>query len=327
MAPGFLLATYCILIVLGSLAGGWLPSLVRLTHTRLQLVMSFVSGLMLGIAFLHFLPHSTEYLHSIVSVAGWMLGGLLVMFFLLRLFHVHHYEDEDSACDDHHHDHGHAHESDGSSRRISWIGTFFGLAVHTLLDGVVLGAAVMAESHGQASVGFVAFGVFLAVLLHKPLDALSITALMRAGGWSSGSRRVVNGLFAVMCPLGAVLFCLGVSAQSETRDLFVGAALAFSGGFFICIALGDLLPEVQFHSHDRGKLSLALLAGVVLAVAIESTHSHGHDHSHPDGRLTPDDSRRVQDEDAHHGHDHSGHDHGRHKDDKHSRSGHDQDAP
>ena len=283
MDPRFLLAIYCLLIVLGSLAGGWLPSLIRLTHVRLQLVMSFVSGLMLAIALLHFLPHSAAYLQSVSAVAAWMLGGLLIMFFLLRLFHVHHYEDEESGCHDHDDgDHHHDHGSESPTRGISWVGTFIGLAVHTLLDGVVLGAAVMAEAHGNELVATVAFGVFLAVLLHKPLDALSITALMQAGGWSPLSRRVVNGAFALMCPVGAMLFCLGVSAQPDEQSAaFVGASLAFSAGFFICIALADLLPEVQFHSHDRGKLSVALLLGVVLAIAIESTHGHGRDFSPP----------------------------------------------
>lgn len=287
MDPRFLLAIYCLIIVVGSLAGGWLPSLVRLTHVRLQLVMSFVSGLMLAIAMLHFLPHAAEYLPSVSAVAGWMLSGLLVMFFLLRMFHVHHFEDEDSECHHHGHDHGdhgHSHnhdDCDTSNRSISWIGTFFGLAIHTLLDGVVLGAAVMAEAHGNGPVSLVAFGAFLAVLLHKPLDALSITALMQATGWSAGSRRVANGAFALMCPLGAMLFCLGASAQPDEQSAtIVGAALAFSGGFFICIALADLLPEVQFHSHDRGKLSVALLLGVVLAIFIESTHGHAHDHNY-----------------------------------------------
>ena len=43
--------------------------------------------------------------------------------------------------------------------------------------------------------------------------------------------------------------------------------LAFSAGTFLCIALSDLLPELQFHEHDRVKLSLALLAGVALMAA------------------------------------------------------------
>ncbi len=41
-------------------------------------------------------------------------------------------------------------------------------------------------------------------------------------------------------------------------------ALAFSAGTFLCIALSDLLPELQFHSHDRLKLSISLIAGFCL---------------------------------------------------------------
>jgi zinc and cadmium transporter len=44
--------------------------------------------------------------------------------------------------------------------------------------------------------------------------------------------------------------------------------------------LSDLLPEVAFHSHDRGKLTAALIIGLLLAVSIESMHSH--DHPEPD---------------------------------------------
>ena len=54
------------------------------------------------------------------------------------------------------------------------------------------------------------------------------------------------------------------------RHHIIGAALAFSAGAFICIALSDLLPEVQFHSHDRAKLTVAFLLGIALAYAIGS---------------------------------------------------------
>ena len=58
----------------------------------------------------------------------------------------------------------------------------------------------------------------------------------------------------------------------------VGCSLAFSAGVFLCISLGDLLPEVEFHSHDRLKLSLTLLLGIALAWGIgllEPSHVHG----------------------------------------------------
>ena len=108
----------------------------------------------------------------------------------------------------------------------------------------------------------------MAILLHKALDAMSITTVMEAGGWSRGARALTNGLFALMCPLGALLFFFGVELLSPSRDLVVAAALAFSAGTFVCIALSDLLPEVHFHSHDRGKLTAAFLLGIVIAYGI-----------------------------------------------------------
>ena len=59
-----LLFIYCALVVLVSVVGGHLPSLLRMTHLRTQLLMSFVGGLMLGIAMLHLLPHASEILGS-----------------------------------------------------------------------------------------------------------------------------------------------------------------------------------------------------------------------------------------------------------------------
>ena len=56
LSPVWLLTIYCALVLLASLAGGWVLLVIRPTHTRLQLATSFVAGLMLGIALLHFLP-------------------------------------------------------------------------------------------------------------------------------------------------------------------------------------------------------------------------------------------------------------------------------
>ena len=47
-SPVLLLTVYCLLIVAVSLLGGWLPSRIKLTHTRMQTIVSFVGGLMLG---------------------------------------------------------------------------------------------------------------------------------------------------------------------------------------------------------------------------------------------------------------------------------------
>ena len=276
-----LLIIYCVLIALASLFGGSVPSLVKLTHRRIQLTLSFVSGVMLGVAFLHLLPHAFYKLGSIEWTAGIGLLCLLFMFFMIRMFHFHqhdlavdreHDHKHKQLCD-HENDHHHVHcEDHGGGVDISWLGLCFGLAIHTIIDGIALAAVVQATS--PTGLSLAGLGVFLAIVLHKPLDALSITSLMAARGWNVQQQLTVNSVFALMCPLGAILFAFAIDQNVAYRDSILGIALAFSAGIFLCISLGDLLPEVHFHSHDRLKLSGMLLLGVLLAFVIEMTHSH-----------------------------------------------------
>lgn len=282
-----LLFVYCVMVLIASLAGGWLPLLVHLTHTRLQVAISFVAGLMLGIAMLQFLPHGAEELHSVERAMAWALGGFVAMFFLQRFFHFHHHdmaEGDPGDCCHHHsepHTHDHSHTlAEQSASQLSWAGTALGLTLHSLLDGLALAAAVTAGVQGNA--GLAGFGVALAVVLHKPFDAMAVATLMTASGKSRAARQWLNLLFALATPLGAALFFVGASQFAESNEVFLGCALAFCAGTFLCIACSDLLPELQFHSHDRFKLSFALLAGLAVAVMVGLAEGgHGHAHEHP----------------------------------------------
>jgi len=268
-SPTLTLIFYCLAIACFSLVGGLLPNWIKMTHTRTQMVMSLVSGLMLGVAFYHLLPHSIVLSGprgGIDNAVWWLMVGLITMFLLLRMFHFH--QHDFSTAEASHHDHGHPHHHEPAAHRLSWVGIAFGLGLHTLIDGVALGAVMLGESSDHHAVSMAGFGVFLAILLHKPLDAMSITTIMEAGGWDRAARASTNLVFALLCPLGALLFYFGVDMLAFSRDAIVAAALAFSAGAFICIALSDLLPEVHFHSHDRGKLTLAFLLGIVIAYAI-----------------------------------------------------------
>lgn len=289
----FLATVYSLMILLAALAGGWVPMVVRLTHTRMQVALSFVAGVILGIGLLHLLPHGFLQLGNIDTAVYWVLGGFLGMFFLERFFHFHHHDapDEELPKDigkeahehcDHHHDHGHHHhhEDAQSMTRLSWSGALLGLTLHSLIDGLALGAAIYAESSEQHAVRLAGFGTFLAIVLHKPFDSLTIGALMAAGGWSRGWQHAVNIFYAVIAPLGVLGFFLGLGQVESSHSHFVGIALCFAAGAFLCISTSDLLPEVQFHRHDRVKLSLALLLGVALAAAIVLFETGGHAH-HP----------------------------------------------
>ena len=277
ISPHLLLAIYCALVLLASLAGGWVLLIIRPTHTRLQLATSFVAGLMLGIALLHFLPDAAEQLHSVDRTAGWLLSGFLTMFFLQRFFHFHHHDspegDPEDCCHEsavagHHSQPHHVHTlANKSAQQLSWVGTALGLTLHSLLDGLALAASVTAASYDHARLA--GLGVALVVILHKPFDAMAISTLMTASGSSRFSRHLLNGLFALVSPVGAVLFYFGASHLADDNAIFLGSALAFCAGTFLCIASSDLLPELQFHSHDRFKLSVALLAGLAIALLIK----------------------------------------------------------
>lgn len=288
VSPTLLLVFYCAAIAGFSMVGGQLPNWVRMTHTRTQVAMSLVSGLMLGVAFYHLLPHSVAMLPgpgaTDVSVR-WLMLGLITMLLLLRIFHFHQHDfshEEEDHHDHHQHEHGHAHSygHPAPASRVSWLGIALGLGVHTVIDGIALGAVMQAEI-ADGSVGVVGLGVFLAILLHKPLDAMSITTVMAAGGWNARARTANNLVFALMCPLGALLFYFGVDYLGNHSDYVVAAALAFSAGAFICIALSDLLPEVHFHSHDRAKLTGAFLLGIGIAYAIGALEPAAYHLAHP----------------------------------------------
>ena len=261
-----LLLIYCVFIAAASLLGGWIPNVIRLGHRHTQMVLSLVSGVMLGVALLHLLPDSIELIQDELTAMAAALTGLLFMFFMIRMFHFHDHDTTNTAHDCDHHEHEH----EIKRADISWIGLAVGFAIHTIIDGIALGAAVAAgSSDGESASMLAGLGVFLAILLHKPLDALTITSLMAVREWPKKKRASVNLLFSLMCPLGAILYYVGVGSIGESQDFIKGVTLAFSAGVFLCISLSDLLPEVQFHSHDRLSMSGMLLLGVAVAIALE----------------------------------------------------------
>lgn len=305
-----LLSIYCSLIFAASMLGGRVSTLLRMTHLRTQLMVSGVGGLMLGIAMLHLLPHAVESLGSASRAGSAALVGLAVMFLLIRWFHTHDHAVVDTTQthvgegSSHHHNGPHVcdHEAGNSAVGIGWTGLFFGLLLHTLVDGVALASSVIAECEHGAWLGLGGLGTFLAVFLHKPLDAFAITSVMNRQNWSKASQLWVNLVYSLACPIGAMAFYFGVSRILTHTDV-LGWGLAVSAGFFIGIALADLLPEVEFHDHDRGKLTTAFLLGIGIAVVVENLP--GHDHSMLSNQPA------IHDQHAHgnHSHDHSGHGH------------------
>jgi zinc and cadmium transporter len=279
-----MLALLCGFIVLTSLLGGLLPLTAVLTHTRLQLYLSFAAGSMLGAAFFHMLPEAVEL--GSASALPWAAVGLLSLFFLERFFAFHHHEAPDDPAEPcpthgHSHEHSRGHSAGlinpaapgggGAGTKgtgLHWGAAAFGLAVHTLVGGVALASAVTADMAVHEGLRAGSWGVFFATVVHKPADALTIVSLMLRAGVPRIAAHLVNLGFSLMIPLGALLFVLGMKGlNADVSSRVTAYSLAFSAGTFLCIALSDLLPELQFHEHDRFKLSIALIAGVLTMAA------------------------------------------------------------
>lgn len=278
-----------------------LPSVIKLTHLRMQLALSFVSGLMLGVAVLHLIPHAVIILDNSVDKAAYMvLLGIVGVFLLMRFLHVHSVEpgiEPHTSCEqdqepgsEHEHAH-HLHPGPSKGGAIRWMTLLAGLSLHSIVDGAALAAAISFEE-GHALPGLL---VLIVVVLHKPLDALAISATI---GDDEAKRKRVNLIYALIAPLAAWLAYLGLMGVGESGSVVTGYAMAFCAGAFICVALADLMPEVQFHAHHRVQLTAALAIGVAVAMALGLIEGHGHGLGHAD-----------HEGHGHEGHDHSSHDH------------------
>src|SRR5207245_7012286 len=147
--------------------------------------------------------------------------------------------------------------------------------------------------------------MFIAIVLHKPADALAISTVLTRKGVSRQIVGLVQLGFALMVPVGVVAFYLTRGAiTKDMQNQLTGAALAISSGTFLFIALSDLLPEVQFHRHDRFALFLALASGVALMGGIALLAVHEGAHHGENGHAAP-----VAAPDHDHAHD-AYHDHG-----------------
>jgi zinc and cadmium transporter len=279
------LLLYSAAILAFSLFGGSVPFLGKVSHSRLQMYLSISAGVMLGACFFHVMPEAIELAGG--GFGWWMALGVVGLFCIERFIAPHSHEMSSKLQEDHDHEPGceHDHEHRAAPAVGGWMAVL-GLTIHTFMNGVGLAGAVNADFDLGSSGHWVLPGLalFLAIVLHKPADALAISTVLSKKGVSRGIMTLVQVGFALMVPIGAAAFQLTSGAvEKSMQNQLTGAALAFSAGTFLFIALSDLLPEVQFHRHDRIPLSLALIFGVVLMGFIALLEGHDHEgHNHKD---------------------------------------------
>jgi zinc and cadmium transporter len=221
------LGLYLPALIFISLIGSFLPLMRELSQRALALLLSFSGGVLLGAVFFHMLPETGEMLGENL---GWpILAGFLLIFVLERFVFVHACEERE--CDIHQ----------------MGIPAFLGISLHSLLDGLALGAGLMLPHLGPV--------VLLAVIIHKMPDSISITSILLSAGWSRRKVAMLSLLFSLTTPIGALLAYFFFRALSPEN---IAVAIGVSSGTFLAIATADILPQVH-RIEERNPLTLVFL--------------------------------------------------------------------
>ena len=131
------------------------------------------------------------------------------------------------------------------------LSAFTGLFIHSFFDGFSISSGIQFNY----SVGIL---IFLAILLHKFPEGLTIGSIMHAAGYS---RRVVL-LSAIGVGLATILGVVAVVLLAKIDEKLIGMSFAFSAGAAMYVGASDLIPEIN-KSKDRIP-PLVVFAGMLL---------------------------------------------------------------
>ncbi len=218
----------------------------------LRYFFAFSAGTLLAIALTDLLPEaiaaSPETPGARLAVCYVILASFVLFHVVERyvlVHHVHTHEADGRATPAHVHDQSHTVGGLGAS----------GLVLHSLLDGVAIGAAFQASSQ----IGPV---VALAVIAHDFADGVNTVTLTRRV--TPSRRRALGFLLAdAAAPVVGAL----VTLLFHLSERWLALALAFFVGHFLYIGASDLIPEM--HRGERSwSVVVVHLVGVIAIVVL-----------------------------------------------------------
>ena len=233
-------------------AAGYLLLPERARTRSLTLLVSFATGVLLGVAFIHLLPHALDHESTTDSSAIMVtvLLGIFVFFILEKALiwrHAHH----------HGHDASHEHRGEQSAGALIVVGDTF----HNFLDGILLTAAFVTDVHLGIATGF-------ALIAHEIPQELGDFAILINAGMSRLRAFILNGVTSLAMVIGALVAWWGIQYVQAVLPYI----LAFTAASFIYIAVADLIPSL--HRGVRLKDTVAQLilitAGILLIAAFQS---------------------------------------------------------
>ena len=241
-------------IIFVSLAGGVLSVTaaaalsISVGAQRVNLLISYAIGALLGAAFLEIIPHALEHgdPHQMTAT---ILFGILAFFILEKLVLWRH-------C---HHDHCEAHDAQapthdhGRSGLLILVGDTF----HNFVDGVLIAAAFLQSTE----LGIV---TALAIIAHEIPQEVGDFLILLHSGYSKTRALVFNLLSSLATLVGAMLAYFALSELTELIPYLLGLAAAS----MIYVAVADLIPGLHKRTEMRATIQQVLLIGLGIGTIV-----------------------------------------------------------
>ncbi len=195
---------------------------------------AFAGGALLGTAFFDLLPEAMGN-GGKINVFLWVLIGILAFFLLERFIH--------------HHDKS----NDPSEKQTIVPMIIVGDTLHNFIDGIAMAGTFLIS----IPLGIV---TSLAVAAHEIPQEIGDFGLMLHKGVSRAKVLWINFFSALAAMVGAVITYM---AKDSIVDL-LPAVLGLTSGFFIYIAVSNLIPEI----HSRENQKIAFWETIMLFVGV-----------------------------------------------------------
>jgi zinc and cadmium transporter len=242
-------------------AGLFLALPARQRESVMPHMVSFATGALLGAALLGLIPHAmlgagAARVHEvgIALIAGIALFFVLEKFLLWRHCHDDHCG-EHTVADVHH-----AHARQKASGSLVLVGD----ALHNALDGVLIAAAFLTDTH----LGIV---TALAIMAHEIPQEIGIFAVLLNSGVARARALVLNLLTSLTAVIGGVIGYFALESSLAALPF----ALAVAASSLLYVAVADLIPGLHRRIDPRSSVTQVLLIGCGIAIiAFAENHAH-----------------------------------------------------
>jgi zinc transporter 9 len=239
------------------LAGACIPSLKRMDARHVHLMVALSAGIFLGILFFMLLPETFEEAHGDTDIVIWIVGGFLAVLLVDVILKKRHLDScACKKCDD-----NHRHELTSAS-------AFVGLAIHAVVDGVVLSIALGAGDE----IGAIAL---VGIALHKFVELFALSSTFMLTGIGKRQLYMWMILFALITPIAAFASMPLIDVLESAN---IAIPMAIAAGTFMYVGIYALLPEA-FHERRDSYISFALVVIGIVAIAV-LTILLGEGHAH-----------------------------------------------